>query len=365
MNWEKELNSNITTLDDLKKVLPIEEKETLELEKIISDFPMSIPRYYLSLIHTDDPHDPIKKMSVPSTAESSTEGIWDTSGEKQNTVLEGLQHKYPQTALLLSTNRCAMYCRHCFRKRLVGQSDDEIAKMINPILTYIKEHTEINNVLISGGDALLNSNQILDYYLKELTEIEHINFIRIGTRIPVVYPHRIIKDKELLTLLKKYSSKKAIYITTQFNHVNEITALSTQCIKTLLDNGIIVSNQTVLLKGINDTADALANLFNGLTKINILPYYVFQCRPVTHVKTSFQVPLLKGCEIIKEARTKCNGYAKRFKFAMSHEKGKLEIIGKTNDTDVVFKFHQAKNPSDNEKIVIKSLQENQCWLEDL
>lgn len=365
MNWKKDLQNNITTIEQLQKVFPIEEKEAEELEKIVSKFPMSISKYYLSLVDPKDPKDPIRKMCIPSLEENNDDGVWDTSGETQNTILEGLQHKYAQTVLMLSTNQCAMYCRHCFRKRLVGQNDDEIVKMFEPILEYIKAHKEINNILISGGDALLNSNFVLKYYLKELSSVEHLNFIRIGTRLPVVFPQRISKDSELLDIFKKYSDKKQIYITTQFNHPNEITEQSTKCIKDLLNSGIIVSNQTVLLKGVNDNADTLVSLLNALTKIDVIPYYIFQCRPVTHVKTPFQVPLLKGCDIIKETRKLCNGYAKRFKFALSHEKGKIEIVGKLNEKEIVFKFHQAKDFSDSEKIFIKEMKENECWLDEI
>lgn len=365
MSWKNELNNNITTIEQLQKKLLVEEKEAAELKKIISKFPMSISQYYLSLIDPKNPKDPIRKMCIPSLEEMNEDGVWDTSGETENTVLEGLQHKYGQTVLMLSTNQCAMYCRHCFRKRLVGQNDDEIVKIFEPILEYIKSHKEINNILISGGDALLNSNHILEYYLKQLCAIEHLNFIRIGTRLPVVFPQRISEDNELLDIFKKYSSIKQIYITTQFNHPNEITQQAKKCAKDLLNAGIIMSNQTVLLKEVNDNATVLVSLLNALTKINIIPYYIFQCRPVVHVKTPFQIPLLNGCDIIKETRKQCNGYAKRFKFAMSHEQGKIEIIGKSNEKEIVFKFHQAKKFSDNERIFIKEMNENQCWLDKI
>ncbi len=363
MSWKKELKENVTTLEELKSYITLKNEETELLEKIIDNYPMSIPKYYLSLINKEDPKDPIRKMCVPSSEEIDLSGDFDTSGELQNTIIEGLQHKYPQTALILSTNRCAMYCRHCFRKRLVGQSDEEIAKIFHNILSYISDHKEITNVLITGGDAFLNNNKMLEYYLKNLSEIEHIKLIRFGSRVPVVLPSRIYEDEELLSILENYSKKKAIYLVTQFNHPRELTAESKKAIDALLLRGVITSNQTVLLKGINDSPEVLSKLLNGLNEFKIIPYYVFQCRPVSSVKTQFQVPILKSYDIIEEAKTKLNGHGKRFKFVMSHETGKIEILGPLKENKMLFKYHQAKNISDNGRIFIESLEKNQCWLD--
>lgn len=247
MSWQEELKNNVTTIEELAKYIPFESSEIEKLESIVKDFPMSIPRYYLSLIDPNDPNDPIRKMSLPALEELDDAGMWDTSGEASNTKTEGLQHKYAQTTLILSTSKCAMYCRHCFRKRLVGTSDEEVAKTFAPILSYIKEHQEINNVLISGGDSFLNNNQVIAYYLKELSGIEHLDFIRFGTRIPVSLPSRITEDPELIDILREYGKKKTIYVTTQFNHTNELTPQAIASVDLLLSAGVIVNNQTVLL----------------------------------------------------------------------------------------------------------------------
>ncbi|MFZ5975996.1 MAG: KamA family radical SAM protein [Bacillota bacterium] len=357
------LDGNVKTIRELSEYIPMDPDTVCKLEELAKRFPISIPRYYLSLIDPADSNDPIRRMCVPSLEEYESDGLWDTSGEISNTVMEGLQHKYPQTVLILSTNQCAMYCRHCFRKRMVGLSDDEIIKNFEPMLNYIKEHKQINNVLISGGDALLNSNRIIRFYIEQLSQIGHLDFIRIGTRIPVTYPALITQDAELLDILKSYASKIKIYISTQFNHPKEVTPESLASIRSLLDCGIIISNQAVLLNRVNDDPDTIAALMNSLTKVGIIPYYIFQCRPVSHVKTSFQVPLLRGYEIIEKAKTQCNGYGKRFRYAMSHERGKIEIVGKLNEKDTIFKFHQAKYEADNGKIFTARLKEDQTWLD--
>jgi KamA family protein len=362
MDWREELKYNIMDVEELKKYISLTDSEELKIGKIIESYPMSITRYYVSLIDKDDPKDPIRKMCIPSYYEMDLDGRFDTSGEKQNTKEEGLQHKYPQTALILSTNVCAMYCRHCFRKRLVGQSDEEIAKAFDKIFNYIVEHNEITNVLLSGGDPLLNNNRIIEYYLKKLSQVPHIKWIRFGTRVPVVLPSRIYGDKEFLGILKKYSEIKPIYFVTQFNHPRELTEEAHKAIESLINIGVVVSNQTVLLKGVNDRPDVLAALIKKLNEFKIIPYYVFQCRPVTGVKGQFQVPLIEGSGIVEKAKAMLSGHGKRFRYVLSHETGKIEIVGRLNDRDMIFKYHQAKNPSDSGKIFIESIEEGQCWL---
>ena len=362
MNWAENLQNNLTTAEQLKGVLQLNDKETEKLKQILEQFPMSITQYYLSLIHWEDENDPIKKMCIPSIRETDLDGSFDTSGEADNTVVEGMQHKYKQSAMILSTNRCATYCRHCFRKRLVGLSDKEIAKYFDKIMEYIEGHTEISNVLISGGDAFLNSNEVIEKYLERLCRMEHIDFIRFGTRTPVVLPMRITEDKELLDILQRYSSKKQIYVITHFNHPNEITRESKAAVQALLHVGIPVRNQAVLLKGINDSPQVLGTLLKRLTAAGVLPYYVFQCRPVSGVKNQFQVPLKQGFKIVEEAKNMQNGMGKNFRYVLSHEAGKIEILGMTAEDEMLFKYHQAKKPEDAGRLFIRHLEDTQCWL---
>ena len=186
MSWKNE--KFYTKASEIKDYLNLSDEEEKQMEIILERFPMSVPQYYLSLIDRDDPADPIRRMCIPSLTETDLSGDFDTSGEADNTVQEGLQHKYTQTALVLSTNCCAMYCRHCFRKRLVGVDDTETAKQFDTMMQYIAEHKELNNILVSGGDALMMPNHMIRNYLERLTAMEHLDLIRFGTRIPVVFP---------------------------------------------------------------------------------------------------------------------------------------------------------------------------------
>ncbi|MCK5042709.1 MAG: KamA family radical SAM protein [Candidatus Aenigmarchaeota archaeon] len=365
MGWKEEFNENVCTLEELKKYIPLTAKEEKVLQKVIKIHPMSIPKYYLSLINTKDKDDPIRKMIVPSEEEMNASGSYDTSGEQENTIMLGLQHKYGQTALVLSTNRCAAYCRHCFRKRLVGLPSKEIIDKFNNAVDYIEKHTEINNVLITGGDPFILPTEIIETFLEKLSTIQHLDFIRFGSRVPVTFPGRIIDDSALLNLLKKHSLKdRRIYVVTHFNHPNEITEQSTRAIDKLINSNVIINNQTVLLKGINDNPDTLAELMRKLTGIGVMPYYVFQCRPVKRVKNHFHVPLQKGCQIVKDAKKKLDGHSKRFRYIMSHRTGKIEIVG-IMDNEIYFKYHQAKNPDNIGKFFKRKSSKTAGWLDDL
>jgi len=325
---------------------------------------MSITKYYLSLIDWKNKNDPIKKMMIPSIEELDTIGSYDTSGEATNTKMDGLQHKYQQTVLILSTNRCSAYCRFCFRKRLVGLGSTEILKRFDEAVRYIKENIQITNVLISGGDSLILSTEIIEIFLKKLTEIKHLRFIRFGSRIPIAFPKRISDDLKLLKLLKKYSTKnKRLYVVTHFNHPNEITKDSINAIDCLINSNVIISNQTVLMKGVNDDPKVLAELMNQLTSIGVVPYYVFQCRPVSRVKHHFQIPIYKGYNIVEDAKKLLNGHAKRFKYAMSHKTGKIEIVGVDNKY-LYFKYQQAKDPKNLGKFFKKKIDRKAGWLDD-
>jgi KamA family protein len=363
LSWKDLLKDSIVKIEDLDKVLHISPEEKERLTIIAKRHPMRITRYYFDLIDWENKNDPIRKLSIPDVMELDDSGDYDTSGESDNTIIPGLQHKYGQTALVLSTNVCYMYCRHCFRKRMVGYSTEETNQRLEESVKYINANKNINNVLVTGGDSFALSNKMIEEYLKKLTDIPHLDFIRFGTRIPVVFPHRIFLDNELLEILKKYNEKKEIIIVTQFDHPKELTEEARKGVKALKNIGITVRNQTVLLKGINDDADTLSKLLKGLTSIGIQPYYVFQCRPVKYVKTHFQVPIYESLDIIKETRKKLDGMSKGFRYAMSHPKGKIEIFGKTED-EFIFKFHQNKYEEDSERIFTLPMDKNATWLDD-
>jgi len=365
MTWRDKLKENICTIEQLKEYIKITPREEQKLKEVIGIHPMSITKYYMSLINKDDKNDPIRKIMIPSVAELDLVGSYDTSYEKENTKTVGLQHKYAQTALILFTNRCSAYCRYCFRKRLVGLPNNEIIKRFNDAVEYIENHNEINNILVSGGDPLMLPTVLIERLLKKLSKIPHINYIRIGSRVPAVFPDRILYDKSLLKMLKKYSSNtKKIYVVTHFDHPKEITKKSTNVIHKLIQSNVILNNQAVLLKGVNDNPDTLAELQSKLVKIGINPYYVFQCRPVKRVKNHFQVPLYKGYKVVENAKKRLDGLSKRFKYVMSHRTGKIEIVGIMGD-EIHFKYHQAKNPNKIGIFFTRKLDKNAGWLDEL
>ncbi len=363
LSWKDMLKDNILRVEDLDKVLHMSPEEKERLVQICQRHPMRTTKYYFDLIDWSDENDPIRKLSIPDMMELDESGDYDTSGESTNTKMPGLQHKYAATALVLSTNVCFMYCRHCFRKRMVGYSQDEINQRMEESVSYIENHPEINNVLVSGGDSLALSNEMIEEYLKHLSEIEHLDFIRLGSRVPVVFPHRIFMDDELLSILENYNKKKEIILISQFNHPKELTEEAKKSIKALKNIGITLRNQTVLLKGINDDPNVMKQLLKDLSRNGIHPYYVFQCRPVKYVKSSFQVSLYEGIEIIGKAKDGLDGVSKAFKYAMSHPRGKIEIFGKT-DTHFIMKFHQNKFKEDEDRMLMIPIDKSANWLDE-
>ncbi|MDD6211990.1 MAG: KamA family radical SAM protein [Clostridiales bacterium] len=364
MKWQDELRKSIRTAEQLAPILNLSSEEEAACAKVIEKYPMMITPYYFSLIDPKDPNDPIARMCIPSFQEFDDGGSPDTSGEETNTKQDGLQHKYKETVLLLSTNRCAMYCRHCFRKRMVGLSKEALNQRVDEAVAYIRAHPEVNNVLISGGDAFLNTNDIIERYLKEMTSLPQLNYIRFGTRVPITLPERIYDDPEFLQIFSAYAKKKSIYIVTQFNHPREITEDSIRALQCMMERGVQIRNQTVLLKGVNDDPDVLAALLSHLTQIGVVPYYLFQCRPVTGVKGQFQIPIQEGIRIVDQAKSMQNGFGKAVRFALSHPEGKIEILGMDEDGYTLFKFHQSKLPENQCRIFRRKLTEEDTWLDD-
>ena len=367
MSWQEQLRNGVKSVDDLDKYAKLNDDEKLSLSKIIDKFPLLVTPYYASLVDWTNPEDPIRKIIIPTENEFSEEGLFDPSNEKSNTVLPSLQHKYRNTALILSTSNCAGYCRFCFRRRLkenhdcVAEKEDELKEAFE----YIKNHKEIDNVLISGGDSLVLSNERLDFILGEISKIEHVKIIRLATRVPVFLPQRIIQDNELIEMLARYGKKKQVYVITHFNHPNEITTESILSINTLINNGIQVRNQTVLLKGVNDNENVLAKLFSELIFNGVVTYYLFQCRPVKK-SSHFKIPLDEGWRIFEGAKKQVGGLAKTVRYAMSHTTGKIEICGVLED-EVYLKYIQAKNYENIGKFIVKKLPKGKdaYWFDDL
>jgi lysine 2,3-aminomutase len=358
-------NGIVTRVDDLGEIIALSEPEEEMLNRLSEIHPIKVSEYYLSLIDENDPEDPIRRMALPTEGELIADGSYDTSGELSNTVLPGMQHKYSQTAVILATAECATYCRHCFRKRLVGLPSQEVLRDLDAAVEYITAHQEINNILITGGDPFTLSTNRIARLLEAFSNIPHLDFIRFGSRVPVTFPERILNDDQLLEALNEHSrNDRRLFIVTQYNHPKEITEESIQAVERLMATGLTVNNQTVLLKGVNDDPGVLANLQNGLVRIGVNPYYVFQCRPVARVKATFQVSLYRGYKIVEESKKRLNGHSKRFRFIMSHETGKIEIVG-VMDGRFIFKYHQAKNPEDVGRIFSRAVDKTATWLDDL
>jgi len=289
-------------LENAIKDIPGASRET---KSVLKTYPVFITPYYFSLIDKNNPNDPLAKQCLPSHEELKDKKVdEDPLRENKFMPVPWLVHRYPDRVLVNSSNMCAMNCRHCTRKRewskgRVVRSLSEIDRMAY----YVSGRKQIKDVVISGGDPLLYSTDRLEYIIKKFRDIEHVEIIRIGTRVPVVLPQRI--DKALVSMLKKY---RPIWLNTQFNHPNEITIDSRRACDQIITSGIPVNNQSVLLKGVNDNVKTMTDLYRSLLTIGIRPYYLYQCDMVkgaTHFRTSIN----KGLEIIKAMRGRVSGLA--------------------------------------------------------
>ncbi|MCK4956891.1 MAG: KamA family radical SAM protein, partial [Candidatus Cloacimonetes bacterium] len=249
-DWHWQLKNRITSLEELKKYLTLtdEEEEVLKSNKF--PFRTAITPYYLSIIEPNNPKDPVRLQAVPRIMEQhiNPTDMNDPLHEDTDSPTPGLTHRYPDRVLLLVTDQCAMYCRHCTRRRLAGETDAPMSmERIDKAIEYIRNTPQVRDVVISGGDPLTLSDEKVDEILGKITAIEHVQIVRIGSRTPVVMPQRI--TDELITVLKKYPS---IWLNTHFNHANEMTPEASAALAKLTENGIVVNNQSVLLRGIND-----------------------------------------------------------------------------------------------------------------
>ena len=353
----------IKYLTKLEQIPQLTESEREEMQQVNDKFVFRTNDYYQSLIDWDDPNDPIKRIIMPDVEELNEWGELDASNEEKYTKVHGLEHKYTSTALLLVNEVCAAYCRFCFRKRLFMNENDEVTKDISQGLEYIKNNKEINNVLLTGGDPLILSTSKLEPIIQQLREIDHVKIIRIGTKVPAFNPFRIINNASLLEMFRKYSTaQKKIYIMAHFNHPRELTSQAIEGLNALMDSGVTLVNQTPMVKGVNDDPDVLAELFSKLSFIGVPPYYVFLCRP-TLGNEAYSIPVEKGYEIFEKSRIRCSGLAKRARLVMSHESGKIEVVGMTDD-QIFFKYARAANSEDNARFLAFYRNPDANWFDD-
>jgi lysine 2,3-aminomutase len=305
-DWRWQVRNRITTVDQLKQVINLTQEEEDGVHESLKVLRMAISPYFASLMDPDDPHDPIRMQAVPTIKELdfSASDMEDPLFEDIDSPTPGLTHRYPDRVLFLITDMCGNYCRHCTRRRFAGHEDRQQSdKCISDSIKYIKEHEEIRDVLLSGGDGLLVSDAFLEDIIKKLRAIDHVEIVRIGSRAPCTLPQRI--TPELCKMLAKYHP---IWLNTHFNHPREITPESKRAVEMLADHGIPVGNQSVLLRGINDCPTIMKKLVHELVKIRVRPYYFYQCdlsKGLEHFRTSVE----KGIEIAEALRGHTSGFA--------------------------------------------------------
>ncbi|MDR2084311.1 MAG: lysine 2,3-aminomutase [Bacteroidales bacterium] len=305
-DWKWQVKNRIETLEELKKYISLTAEEEEGVKKSLETLRMAITPYYLSLIDPDDPNCPVRKQAIPTGAEThiSAADLLDPLHEDEDSPVPGLTHRYPDRVLFLITDMCSMYCRHCTRRRFAGQTDSESpSSRIQKAIDYIARTPVVRDVLLSGGDALMVSDDMLESIIKRLREIPHVEIIRIGTRTPVVCPQRITDN--LVNMLKKYHP---IWVNTHFNHSNEITPEAADACAKLANAGIPLGNQSVLLRGVNDCTHIMKKLVHNLVKIRVRPYYIYQC-DLSMGLEHFRTPVSKGIEIIESLRGHTSGYA--------------------------------------------------------
>lgn len=305
-DWHWQVKNRIESLEDLKKYITLSAEEEEGVKKTLETLRMAVTPYYFSLMDNNDPNCPVRKQAIPSIKEihQAEADLLDPLHEDEDSPVPGLTHRYPDRVLLLITDMCSMYCRHCTRRRFAGASDDAMPMdRIDKAIEYIAKTPQVRDVLLSGGDALLVSDETLEYIISKLRAIPHVEIVRIGSRTPVVLPQRI--TPELVEMLKKYHP---IWLNTHFNHPKEVTPESKKACELLANAGIPLGNQSVLLRGINDCVHVMKKLVHELVKMRVRPYYIYQC-DLSMGLEHFRTPVSKGIEIIEGLRGHTSGYA--------------------------------------------------------
>jgi lysine 2,3-aminomutase len=335
--WRQLLNQSVTSAKELAERFKIPEDDIVAIEK---KFNILINPYYLSLIKEKD--DPIYKQVVPDKRELEDYNLFvDPLAEEKDSPVANIVHRYPDRCLFLISAVCAAYCRFCTRKRKVGDPQKIRSDNIDEGIEYIRQHTEIRDVILSGGDPLLLSDQKIEYVLQKLRQIPHVEILRIGSRVPCFLPHRI--TIKLVKILKKYHP---LFINVHFNHPDELTPLAVKALGRLADAGIPLGNQTVLLKGVNDNPETMKKLVQKLLMARVRPYYIYQADMVVHTE-HFRTPVEKGLEIIKSLRGWTSGLAvPHYVIDAPGGGGKIpllpEYVQEINENEVVLRNYQGK-----------------------
>lgn len=305
-DWKWQMANIIKDIPTLEKVMEISAEEKIKLTQCLGKFKMAITPYYAALMDKKDRNCPVSMLAVPNIEElhDDDSDLDDPLHEDADSPVPGLTHRYPDRVLLLVTRVCSMYCRHCTRRRIVGEADMATdMSYLDKAFEYIRNTPQVRDVVVSGGDPLTLSDDRIEYILKNLRAIPHVEIIRIGSRMPVVLPQRI--TPELVEIIKKYHP---VYLNTHFNHPKEVTMDAKIACERLANAGVSIGNQSVLLKGINDCPNVMKKLMHEILRIRVRPYYIYQCdlsKGISH----FRTPVAKGIEIIEGLRGHTSGLA--------------------------------------------------------
>jgi lysine 2,3-aminomutase len=304
-DWKWQLRNAITSIDELKKIMKLSEKEIMAINNLKGRLPMRITPYFASLIHETSYSHPLRRNVIPVVEEllQHSNEQSDPLHEKSFSPVKGIVHRYPDRILFTVTQVCSNYCRYCTRSHSVGKLDKLGKQDFEKAFAYIAAHKEVRDVLVSGGDPLTLSDELLDYIFSNIRSIGHVEIVRIGTRIPVVLPMRITDN--LINMLKKH---QPLFISLHFSHPSEVTEECIKACNKLADGGFPLGSQTVLLKGINDNVPVMKELMHKLLMMRVRPYYLYQCDLIPG-SGHFRTTVKKGLEIIKGLRGFTSGYA--------------------------------------------------------
>jgi lysine 2,3-aminomutase len=347
VEWVKQMQNQVDTLESLEQYINVSDDERLAIESLNTKW--GVTPYFASLMDKDDPNCPIRRQVIPSMKEQVNEFgmdnylIWKENRATEEVRPDSIARQYNDRIAFTVVETCGIYCRHCFRKELVVDRDLKLRMDIDEGLAWIAEHTEIRDVLITGGDPLLLSDDKLKYLITSLREIPHVEMIRIGSRLPIVLPHRITEGlKDAIGGFHKVP----VWINTQCNHPKEITEETEKAIYELMSCGINVGNQAVLLKGINDDVDTFRELHQKLLRTRIRPYYVFYCEPAPGID-HFRTPVEKGAELIRDAlRGHTTGLAQPM-YVLATNIGKIPLmpdyyIADKNENEYMLRNHKGE-----------------------
>jgi KamA family protein len=354
---------SVRYITSLRQIDNLSAEEQARLAPVAEKFAFRTNDYYQSLIDWDDPDDPIRRLVVPDVQELWEFGQSDASGEASYTVMDGLEHKYRDTALLLVSRVCGSYCRFCFRKRLFVQESSEVVSDLTGALRYIGAHPEINNVLLSGGDPLVLSTRRLEEIIRGLREIDHVKIIRIGTKMPAFNPYRILNDPELLEMLARYSTpERKIFLMSHFIHPRELTDVALQSLACVQKAGVATVSQSPVIRGVNDSPEVIAALFSRLSYNGVPPYYLFICRP-TEGNLPFVVPVEECLNLFQLAQRDLSGLARQVRLCMSHKTGKVEVVGRIGH-QIALRYHRAVQEKDRNRLMLVESMPEAYWLDD-